>query len=73
MHLTPHTQVYAQGVPSGHFTHIMIDEAGHAEEPVCIAAVVGLLGFGSSARLVLAGDPQQLGPIILSSLASRCV
>ncbi|GFH23367.1 C2H2-type domain-containing protein, partial [Haematococcus lacustris] len=64
-------KLHAQGVPAGHFTHIFIDEAGHAEEPLTLAATAGLLAADSTARLVLAGDPQQLGPIILSPLAQR--
>ncbi|KAL4622450.1 putative helicase mov-10-B.1 isoform X1 [Arapaima gigas] len=56
------------GIPAGHFTHIFIDEAGHAAEPECIIAVAGLLQPGTG-QLVLAGDPKQLGPILRSPLA----
>jgi superfamily I DNA and/or RNA helicase len=45
----------------------MFDEAGHAEEPLALAAVAGLAGHNT--KLVLAGDPRQLGPVILSPLA----
>eukprot|EP00798_Chlamydomonas_sp_ICE-L_P006125 gene6125-2731_t len=64
-------KLYAQGVPTGHFTHIFVDEAGHAEEPLMLAAIAGLLGADDSARLVMAGDPMQLGPIIMSPLAKK--
>ncbi len=143
-------KLHALGVEAGHFGVVMIDEAGHAEEPLSLAAVAGLLtrdarcalvggawahapgllwaahlqpgpaghaltllfiilrkerasgcaavlssglaqpsgadacarlvavmwwcgGVVSrcSARLVLAGDPKQLGPVILSPLAQR--
>ncbi|XP_027716180.1 helicase MOV-10 [Vombatus ursinus] len=61
--------------PSGHFTHVFIDEAGQAVEPECLVAVAGLLAIRDSdnpgGQLVLAGDPQQLGPVLHSSLAKK--
>lgn len=56
---------------TNHFTHIFIDEAGHACEPETVIPI-GLLNTepGKWGQLVLAGDPQQLGPIIRSDLAS---
>ncbi|XP_034539182.1 putative helicase mov-10-B.1 isoform X2 [Notolabrus celidotus] len=56
------------GVPTGHFTHIFVDEAGQAAEPECIMAIAGLLN-ARTGQLVLAGDPKQLGPIVRSRLA----
>lgn len=35
--------MYAVGVPPGHFTHIFLDEAGHAEEPLALTALAGEL------------------------------
>uniref|UniRef100_A0A8C2A9K4 RNA helicase n=1 Tax=Cyprinus carpio TaxID=7962 RepID=A0A8C2A9K4_CYPCA len=58
----------AGGVPKGHFTHIFIDEAGQAVESECIIGIAGLLD-PVKGQLVLAGDPQQLGPILRSPLA----
>ncbi|KAG9352845.1 hypothetical protein JZ751_017421 [Albula glossodonta] len=58
------------GLPSGHFTHIFIDEAGHAVEPECIIGMAGLL-HAEAGQLVLAGDPKQLGPILRSPLAMQ--
>jgi superfamily I DNA and/or RNA helicase len=60
-------QLHALGVPPGHFSHIMFDEAGHAEEPLALCALAGL--SGSSTAVVLAGDPNQLGPVIHSRIA----
>ncbi|XP_068945382.1 helicase MOV-10 [Petaurus breviceps papuanus] len=61
--------------PPSHFTHVFIDEAGHAVEPECLVAVAGLLAVRDSdnpgGQLVLAGDPQQLGPVLRSSLAQK--
>jgi superfamily I DNA and/or RNA helicase len=49
-----------------HFTHVIVDEAGHVTEP----EVAGCFGAAKkSAVIVLAGDPKQLGPIIRSEMA----
>jgi hypothetical protein len=40
-------QLHALGVPAGHFTHVFVDEAGHAEEPLTLAATAGLLTPGN--------------------------
>ena len=57
-----------------HFTHIFIDEAGHATEPETVIPLSGLLDVNmkNGGQVVLAGDPKQLGPIIRSSLAKTC-
>eukprot|EP00775_Hariotina_reticulata_P012972 gene12972-13101_t len=60
-------KLHALGVPAGHFSHIMFDEAGHAEEPLALCALAGLTGPDTS--VTLAGDPKQLGPVIHSKLA----
>uniref|UniRef100_A0A8C5MCQ5 RNA helicase n=1 Tax=Leptobrachium leishanense TaxID=445787 RepID=A0A8C5MCQ5_9ANUR len=61
--------------PKGHFTHVFIDESGHAVEPECVTAIAGLLDVMlpnqnvNGGQLVLAGDPKQLGPILRSPFA----
>ena len=56
--------------PRDHFTHIFIDEAGHAVEPEAIIPVADLL-VEPTGQLVLAGDPKQLGPILRSPIAKK--
>ncbi|XP_075709974.1 helicase MOV-10 [Rhinoderma darwinii] len=55
--------------PSGFFTHVFIDESGHAVEPECVTPIAGILDVMKGGQLVLAGDPQQLGPILRSPFA----
>ncbi|XP_054837044.1 helicase MOV-10 isoform X2 [Eublepharis macularius] len=61
--------------PRGYFSHVFIDESGHAVEPESLVAIAGLLAMmdpktnAKGGQLVLAGDPQQLGPILRSPLA----
>ncbi|XP_035676776.1 putative helicase MOV-10 [Branchiostoma floridae] len=55
--------------PPGHFTHIFIDESGHAVEPEAVIPVSGLLSPELGGQLVLAGDPKQLGPVLRSPVA----
>ena len=59
--------------PRDHFTHIFIDEAGHATEPECIIPVADLLDPNNprGGQLVLAGDPKQLGPILRSPISQK--
>ncbi|NXY16778.1 SDE3 helicase, partial [Atrichornis clamosus] len=61
--------------PPGFFSHVFIDECGHAVEPESVVAIAGLLTpmdqetNPNGGQLVLAGDPKQLGPILTSPLA----
>ena len=51
------------------FTHVFIDEAGQCNEP---ESAVAFSAGGLDARVILAGDPQQLGPTTMgSSLLER--
>ena len=45
----------------GAFTHILVDEAGQALGP---ETLIPLSLAGPSTRVVLCGDPQQLGPLV---------
>uniref|UniRef100_A0AAQ6IQ22 RNA helicase n=1 Tax=Anabas testudineus TaxID=64144 RepID=A0AAQ6IQ22_ANATE len=58
------------GIPAGHFTHVFVDEAGHAVETECLVPLAGLLN-AESGQVVLAGDPKQLGPILRSPFALK--
>ncbi|KAG6438499.1 hypothetical protein O3G_MSEX000020 [Manduca sexta] len=50
-------------------SHLFIDEAAQASEPAALIPIAGLLvGTG---QLVLAGDPQQLGPVCNAREAGR--
>uniref|UniRef100_A0A669CYH0 RNA helicase n=1 Tax=Oreochromis niloticus TaxID=8128 RepID=A0A669CYH0_ORENI len=57
-------------IPEGHFTHVFVDEAGHAVETECIVPLAGLLD-ATAGQVVLAGDPKQLGPILRSPYALK--
>ena len=55
-------------IPAGHFSHIVLDEAAQAEEPL---ALIPIAAFSDeNTNIILAGDPHQLGPVIKSSAAS---
>jgi helicase MOV-10 len=57
------------GIRRGHFSHIVVDEAGQATEPEVMIALKTMADLKTN--VVLAGDPKQLGPIIRSALARR--
>jgi len=55
-------------VPRGHFSHIVIDEAAQAEEPL---AMIPIMTFANAdTNVILAGDPNQFSPAIKSRIAS---
>jgi superfamily I DNA and/or RNA helicase len=55
------------------FDVVCVDEAGHATEPEVIGVVATLLKCGGNCpgQLIMAGDPNQLGPIITSDLCKK--
>lgn len=55
------------GVRRGHFSHIFVDEAGQATEPMSMIPIKTLAN--DLANVVLAGDPQQLEAPARSPLA----
>ncbi|KAN0127186.1 P-loop containing nucleoside triphosphate hydrolase protein, partial [Lactarius tabidus] len=56
-------------IRAGHFSHIVIDEAAQAEEPL---ALIPIAFFSNEdTNIILAGDPNQLGPVIKSEPASE--
>ncbi|KAH8395282.1 hypothetical protein KR222_008189, partial [Zaprionus bogoriensis] len=56
-------------IPPGHFTHVLIDEAGQCTEPETV--VPCLLLSQTQGQVVLAGDPHQLQPIVLSTSSAN--
>ncbi|XP_019402364.1 PREDICTED: putative helicase MOV-10 [Crocodylus porosus] len=75
--LIPAGRLASAAFPPGHFSHVFIDECGHAMEPESVTAVAGILSAmdqdtnPSGGQLVLAGDPKQLGPILRSPLGTE--
>nr|CAB3263913.1 putative helicase mov-10-B.1 [Phallusia mammillata] len=60
-------RISSASFPSGHFDYVFVDEAGHAVEPEFMIAIENILG--PEGRVVMAGDPKQLGPIVRSKVA----
>lgn len=62
-----------RGFKNDHFDFIFVDECCAATEPECLIPIVGL-GMGLrkvSASIILIGDDQLLGPVLMSRFAKR--
>ncbi|KAF6753774.1 RNA helicase [Ephemerocybe angulata] len=57
------------GMKRGHFTHIFVDEAGQGKEPEVVLPIKMLAD--TMTNVILAGDNQQLGPVLHSPVASQ--
>ncbi|PSN29852.1 hypothetical protein C0J52_25288 [Blattella germanica] len=57
--------------PTGHFTHVFIDECGQASEPASLIPQAGILSEAHrnkpGGQVILSGDPEQLGPVCVTS------
>lgn len=61
--------MHNMGFPPGHFSHVLVDEAGQATEPEIMIPLNFI--HSESGQVVLAGDPLQLGPVVQSRLAKH--
>lgn len=62
--------LYGIGGADLKFTHVVVDEAGHALEPETMLAFQNLSDT-ETGRVILSGDPLQLGPIVRSPVAKN--
>ncbi|XP_078481514.1 putative helicase MOV-10 [Ciona intestinalis] len=62
--LTTAGRIASAEFPNNHFDFVFVDEAGYASEPELLISIAGVLKQGG--RLIMAGDPKQLGPVIFS-------
>ncbi|CAM0871385.1 unnamed protein product [Alopecurus aequalis] len=61
------SNLQAEGIRRGHFTHIFLDEAGQSSEPEAMVPLSALCARDTV--VVLAGDPKQLGPVVFCKQA----
>ena len=62
------SELYRQPLQPGHFGLIIVDEAAQATEPETMCA---LILADEKTKVLLSGDPYQLGPEVRSSAASK--
>ena len=59
----------ALDVPAAHFSHIVIDDATQAQEPL---VMIPIMTFANArTNVILTGDPNPLGPVVKSPTASK--
>ena len=62
-------------LPAAHLSHVFVDECGQGLESEAIISVAGVLDSElvnpGGGHLILAGDPQQLGPVLRSPVALK--
>uniref|UniRef100_A0A1Q3F432 AAA+ ATPase domain-containing protein n=1 Tax=Culex tarsalis TaxID=7177 RepID=A0A1Q3F432_CULTA len=60
-------------IAANHFSYVFIDECGSAKEISALIPIAGIATFGNeiTASVVLAGDPRQLGPVIMYDYLSH--
>lgn len=61
--------IYNMGLARGHFTHILVDEAGQATEPEIMIPLTFV--HADTGQVILAGDPMQLGPVVQCKYATH--
>ncbi|CAO2838452.1 unnamed protein product [Amaranthus hypochondriacus] len=61
--------LHTEGIQQGHFSHIILDEAGQASEPETMVPIANFCR--KDTVVVLAGDPMQLGPVVFSHHAKK--
>ncbi|EFN88652.1 Probable RNA helicase armi [Harpegnathos saltator] len=60
--------LHNMGFPHGHFSHVLVDEAGQATEPEIMIPLSFI--HADEGQVILVGDPMQLGPVVQSNLAT---
>eukprot|EP00112_Aurelia_sp_Birch-Aquarium-sp1_P002862 Seg1318.2 transcript_id=Seg1318.2/GoldUCD/mRNA.D3Y31 product="putative helicase MOV-10" protein_id=Seg1318.2/GoldUCD/D3Y31 len=71
--MTTAGRMVCMGAPREHFTHIFMDECGQAMEPETYIPLAGLFDARNKdgGLVVMAGDPKQLGPVVMSPVARQ--
>lgn len=64
-------QFFSLDLSIGHLTHVFIDEAGYCTEPEAMVPAI-LLALSKGGQLILVGDPNQLGPVLMSDVSINC-
>jgi helicase MOV-10 len=61
-------RLHILGLSRGEFTHIFVDESGQAMEPECLVPINCFAD--QETKVILTGDPKQLGPVVRSVVAN---